>query len=84
MLEAMSRGLPIVARAIGGIPETLGHAGELCATEDVNEWVRAIRACVHDWSAYAEASRAAWDAHDPLRYGDDLVACVSSADRSNL
>ncbi len=84
LLEAMSRGLPSVARAIGGIPETLGGAGILCASTDVHEWVQAVHAVTKDWNTYSVASRTAWQRHDPTHYGDELVACLSNADRSNL
>lgn len=44
ILEAASVGLPVIASDIGGIRETLGGAGRLCAPWDEQAWLEAIDA----------------------------------------
>jgi len=51
VLEAMAAGIPIVATAVGGIPEMLGESGErgwLVPAGDVSALADAIESCVKD------------------------------------
>jgi glycosyltransferase involved in cell wall biosynthesis len=41
--EALARGIPVVASAVGGLPETLGDGGVLTPAEDVPALVAALR-----------------------------------------
>ena len=43
LVEAMSFGLPVVARSAGAVPETLGGAGLLLDTDDPVVWASCIR-----------------------------------------
>lgn len=43
LVEAMSFGLPVVARSAGAVPETLGGAGLLLDTDDALVWASCIR-----------------------------------------
>ena len=43
LVEAMSFGLPVVARSAGAVPETLGGAGLLLDTDDPLVWASCIR-----------------------------------------
>lgn len=43
LVEAMSFGLPVVARSAGAVPETLGGAGLLLDTDDPLVWASSIR-----------------------------------------
>ncbi len=54
-LEAMARGLPVVASRVGGIPEWLrpGHTGYLFENGDV----QALRACLTDYAKHPEKLR---------------------------
>ncbi len=58
-LEAMSTGTPVVARAVGNLPDLLGEAGGLVAADagDGALW-EAVRMLTADAGAYARASLA--------------------------
>jgi len=43
ILEAASVGLPVVASNVGGVKETLGKAGIVCAPDDVSAWFLSIQ-----------------------------------------
>jgi glycosyltransferase involved in cell wall biosynthesis len=48
-IEAQANGVPVVASAIGGIPEAVGHGGLLLpATSPPNEWAAAIERVLGD------------------------------------
>lgn len=44
LIEAMASGVPVVASAVGGIPELVGDAGVLVQPNDLRGWVEALRA----------------------------------------
>ncbi len=48
VLEAMSRGCPVVASAIGALPEVTGGAGELVDPIDVVGWANALSGLIDD------------------------------------
>ncbi|MCX6510200.1 MAG: glycosyltransferase family 1 protein [Actinobacteria bacterium] len=48
VLEAMSRGCPVVASAIGALPEVTGGAGELVNPLDVVGWANALGGLIDD------------------------------------
>jgi glycosyltransferase involved in cell wall biosynthesis len=67
VLEAMRAGLPIVASAVGGLPETVdnGSNGVLIPKSDVGALALAIREMIQDGharAAYGRASRTAYEA----------------------
>lgn len=59
--EAMTRGLPVVAFAVGGLPENLGDApaGRLVPPGDVDAFERALRDVLTDADARRRMGRAA-------------------------
>ena len=68
VLEAMSVGVPVVATAVGGIPEVAGDAAVLVAPDDVDALADGIRRAVADREHLIAAGRAraatfTWDAH---------------------
>ncbi len=74
ILEAASVGLPVIASAIGGIPETLRGAGGLCAPGDIRAWVDAILS-LREPEKYQQATEemsalAKW--HHPQKYLQSL------------
>ncbi|GDX81255.1 hypothetical protein LBMAG42_30660 [Deltaproteobacteria bacterium] len=44
LIEAMASGVPVVASAVGGIPELVGEAGALVRPDDRRGWVDALNA----------------------------------------
>lgn len=59
VLEAMTIGRPIVAFAVGGLPEQLGDTGVLVASEDVEAMSAAVLALLADRSARDRLGQAA-------------------------
>lgn len=60
--EAQISGIPVVASAIGGLPEAVGLGGVLLGKgASVDDWAAAVRTLWHDEAAYAAASRAAFE-----------------------
>ncbi len=64
LIEAMAKRLPVVATAVGGIPEELGESGRLLADplEFPEATVRDLAATVEAWAADPELRRAAGQA----------------------
>lgn len=57
-IEAQANGVPVVASAIGGIPEAVGHGGVLLpATSQPNEWAAAIERVLGDPAMHERLSR---------------------------
>ncbi len=58
LLEAFSRGLPVIASHQSGIVETLGEAGTVCDSHDRQAWKSALLACMNESdSAYQDRIR---------------------------
>jgi glycosyltransferase involved in cell wall biosynthesis len=80
LLEAMRWGIPVVARAAGAVPETLGDAGLLVAeTDDLAVVAEALHLAVSDRALRAELRRRAAarvEAFHPERAAAQLRAAV--------
>ena len=61
LLEAMAMDIPVVAHAVGGIPEVLGHGefGALVEHQDVAEYAAAIIGSLGDPQAARERAEGA-------------------------
>lgn len=67
ILEARAAGLPIVARASGGVPEIVVHGRQGILTHTADEFADAVAAIVNDdrlREQFASASREGLDAYD--------------------
>ena len=63
ILEAMAKGLCVIASNVGGIPEMLsGEAGILVSPDHVSDLANVLRTVVEDSSARAAYGLAAWQA----------------------
>ena len=95
MLEAMAAGIPIVATAVGGIPDLLSSGeGLLVAPEDPQALAAAMRATLHDREAAEQRAQAArlrqqrefdvgaWSARYESIYRDLIAQLASLARRS--
>ena len=60
VVEAMTRGVPVIASAVGSVPDILdnGRAGVLVDPVTVDAWAEALRPVVADPSQLAEVARA--------------------------
>jgi glycosyltransferase involved in cell wall biosynthesis len=73
VVEALAHGLPVVATAVGGVPEALGHApigaqpGMLVPPEDPGALARALRAWLDDPGLRERLDRAASGRRPGLR-----------------
>lgn len=69
LLEAMSRGLPVIASRQAGIEETLGGVGIVADT--LSEWERALLSLLQEedesYAVRVQAMQAAWLRYDPER-----------------
>jgi len=71
VLEAMSVGVPVVASAVGGVPEVAGDAALLVPADDVAALADALRTAIEDdaerarliAAGHARAAQFTWDAH---------------------
>ncbi|GIV85773.1 MAG: glycosyl transferase [Candidatus Roseilinea sp.] len=85
LLEAFASGKPVVASAVGGIPEIVRHGetGLLVPPNDAAALAEAIAALYHDPARCAAMGRAARDyvarAHDPQRHYEALMAIYQAA-----
>ena len=58
--EAQVSGIPVLASAIGGLPEAVGRGGALLPTDaPVEDWAAALRTLWHDEDAYSVVSQRA-------------------------
>ncbi len=62
-LEAMARGVPVMASAIGGLPEMLGHGrnGVLVPTPTLEAWVAALREALEHPNRLGGVAEAGWE-----------------------
>jgi glycosyltransferase involved in cell wall biosynthesis len=60
VLEAMARGLCVVAGDVGGLPETIGGCGVLVAPDDIEAIATALRLVIHDHELRARYGAAAY------------------------
>lgn len=71
LLEAMSRGLPVIAARQSGIEETLGSAGMLCDPTDCSAWEQALQACTEeaegDYQVRVAKMYAAWSRYESAK-----------------
>ena len=59
--EAQAFGLPVIARATGGLPESVGSGGVLMpANASAEEWAAEVRELSRDDARYEELSQKAW------------------------
>ncbi len=78
ILEAASVGLPVIASDIGGIKETLGEAGILCAPKDEAAWKNAVQQ-MRDTAVYADYASKMYELarkHDMQAYAEKLAAFI--------
>lgn len=88
VVEAMSVGSPLVATAVGGIPELIkdGRNGLLVPSGNVAAMVDACRVLLDAPVMAAKLARQAWqdcrDSYDPLVIGEQTVAAYREAIRA--
>jgi glycosyltransferase involved in cell wall biosynthesis len=82
--EALAHGLPVVATAVGGVPEALGHApvgglpGLLVPPEDPAALAGALRAWLDDPGLRERLVRAVAGRRPALRGWAETVACLDT------
>ena len=85
MLEAMSRGCPIVSTAVGGIPEYIrdGQNGLLVPSQDPNAMAGACRILLENKDLAAALGRQAWlecrDLYNPARIAKLTISAYRDA-----
>ena len=74
-IEAQANGIPVVASAIGGIPEAVGQGGVLLpATSPPNEWAEAIEGVLGDPAMHDRLSRDALANTQRVELKPDVIA----------
>ena len=76
LLEAMGNGLPVIAAAVGGVPELVNErtGWPIEAIDDPEAYRRVLRACIADPASVESRSRAALAAVDSSRSWAQFVA----------
>jgi glycosyltransferase involved in cell wall biosynthesis len=78
--EARGRGLPVVAAATGGIPDTVAGGGAvLVRPGDADELAAALHAWMSDPGLRARLRREALAAREALPRWDDTIESVAAA-----
>ena len=67
VMEAMAAGLPVVATAVGGVPEIVGDAGLLAPAGDAEALERSLRRLIFDAELRARLGRASRERARALR-----------------
>lgn len=90
VVEALARGIPVVASDVGGVPEALGDGGGmLVPVGDLDAWAEALRRWLTEASlrdrlraeaAVRRAELPGWERTACL-VADALLGCVAGADR---
>ena len=83
--EAHFSGIPVIATAIGGLPESVGPGGILIPAEaGVSEWKGALRSILDDEDLYERLSNAAleYSRRPEIRREQQLDGFVSAASRA--
>ena len=71
LIEAMAAGLPVVATAVGGVPEIVGDAGLLCPPMSLTDALRAALDRRQEFGAAALARSRMFDiSHTVQQYAD--------------
>lgn len=70
VIEAMSRGCPVLASDAAALVEVVGEGGKLLPPDDVEAWAGAIRRVLDDEHARAELSRRARSRASNIERGD--------------
>lgn len=89
LLEAISAGIPIVATAVGGVPEIVenGRSALLAPESDVDAMAMAISRLLEETPLRGElttAARAVLTRHTPLSYFRGVAGALETAFRSSL
>ncbi len=58
ILEAMSRGVPVIASDVSAIPEVVGHAGILLSPDNADEWAETMGDLLTDEELRTKLSKA--------------------------
>ncbi|GAA2065749.1 glycosyltransferase family 4 protein [Williamsia deligens] len=83
-VEAMACGGAVVASAVGALPEVVGDGAHLVASDDVDDWVAAMRPLVHDAAARDELTRAAVATMAPITWERTARATVDVYRREGI
>lgn len=81
ILEAAAIGLPVIASDIGGIRETLGGAGRILPTSDLQAWRQAVEELC-DPTVYREVAAAMYDLarrYEPEAYAEKFKYLIAQS-----